>query len=309
MKRFKLEITAIAIVLAGGCVLARRGLDAESAVTASASSSGTGGAPTSGNGGASSTGASMGGAGGIASTTTANATTATSATASASAAMSSAAVTTAASSSAMSSSAMSSSAMSSSSTGGPTCAPNGTATISDDFSSQKACWSKYMDPGGSVSINNGHLQISIDGSNKNYSGEMTPMSYSLLDCSLEIELLNGTAHARNVVSFTFQSAMNGGDRVDFEQSNGSMSAFLFAANVNQSSKTFPAPSNQPIYLRFRESMGTVSFDISSDDVTWTQVHSVPTPAWADDGQINLVLGPSGSGTPSAEQVEFDGLNL
>lgn len=176
--------------------------------------------------------------------------------------------------------------------------------LSDDFTSPTLDGNKWL-PWGSSQAGPGVLQINWSGGANEHGGVHSAAPYSLLDCSVFIELTSPPSS--NQSQAFMYLGLDTENRVGFYVANGTLH---FAIRINAVSQNVDLPFD-PVAHRFwrlREENGTVYWYTSPDALQWTERREASTPnVGLDDGIFNIGAGTLAATT--AGYATFDNFNV
>lgn len=180
-------------------------------------------------------------------------------------------------------------------------------TLADDFDDQQLApkWMATGDAGVAVE-NGGRIEVALAPTAGSVGGVRSVAPYDLTECFLSIELEENLAVASGVEA-AFGIFVNSNNWVSFFTPDDQLQTTVIIDGTLQNMNHVYEPTAHR-YLRLVEQGGQLSYQASADGVTWSTLHSRPTPPFVSSAHITMgASNDVGNATPG--NVRFDNLNL
>jgi len=181
-------------------------------------------------------------------------------------------------------------------------------TLFDDFNDNTIDTLIWPNSYGTRSETGGRARVSVDTS---YNAFSSSKGYDLTGSEIVLQVYPptmGDGASEAWAQVLIKSVTDGTDLgFEFRISSGEIIPFKRVGYFDAEAPAYTYNATNHRWVRIKESGGNVTFDVSPDGHAWTNLRTVTTPSYADDGDLEVQLaGHRADGTNN--YVEFDNVN-
>lgn len=179
----------------------------------------------------------------------------------------------------------------------------------DNFDDNSVDTTKWPNSVGTYTETGGRARVDVDTGTNAYA---SARGYTLTGYSLITQVFPPTMNDGSISAYcrvAVKSSTAGTELgFEFRVNDGKLIPYSRVANLDLEAPELTYNSTDHRWVRIREASGQVFFDTSADGHAWTNRRTIDTPAYADDGDLEVQL--SGHRTDGTNNyAEFDNVNV